>query len=213
MQRRIALVDVNNFYVSCERVFRPDLEGKPVVVLSNNDGCVVARSAEVKALGVPMGLPWFQMKELAREHRILAFSSNYTLYGDLSARVMSVLGQFAPDQEVYSIDESFLDFTRQPHLDLTTTGHCIRERVKQWVGVPVSVGIGSTKTLAKLANHVAKRRAGWNGVCDLGTLPGSDLEADMTFAVKRAGGWVSLHERFDEFPGGDAASTTDGGSS
>jgi len=177
MQRRIALVDVNNFYVSCERVFRPDLEGKPVVVLSNNDGCVVARSAEVKALGVPMGLPWFQMKELAREHRILAFSSNYTLYGDLSARVMSVLGQFAPDQEVYSIDESFLDFTRQPHLDLTTTGHCIRERVKQWVGVPVSVGIGSTKTLAKLANHVAKKRAGWNGVCDLGTLPGSDLEA------------------------------------
>ena len=177
MQRHIALVDVNNFYVSCERVFRPDLEGKPVVVLSNNDGCVVARSAEVKALGVPMGLPWFQMKELAREHRILAFSSNYTLYGDLSARVMSVLGQFAPDQEVYSIDESFLDFTRQPHLDLTATGHCIRERVKQWVGVPVSVGIGSTKTLAKLANHVAKKRAGWNGVCDLGTLPGSDLEA------------------------------------
>lgn len=92
MQRRIALVDVNNFYVSCERVFRPDLEGKPIVVLSNNDGCVVARSAEVKALGVPMGLPWFQMKDLAREHRILAFSSNYTLYGDLSSRVMAVLG-------------------------------------------------------------------------------------------------------------------------
>ena len=177
MQRRIALVDVNNFYVSCERVFRPDLEGKPIVVLSNNDGCVVARSAEVKVLGVPMGLPWFQMKELAREHRILAFSSNYTLYGDLSSRVMAVLGQFAPDQEVYSIDESFLDFTRQPHLDLTTTGQAIRRRVKQWVGVPVSVGIGSTKTLAKLANHVAKKRAGWNGVCDLDTLPGSDIDA------------------------------------
>ncbi|THD11055.1 Y-family DNA polymerase [Metallibacterium scheffleri] len=177
MQRRIALVDVNNFYVSCERVFRPDLEGKPIVVLSNNDGCVVARSAEVKALGVPMGLPWFQMKELAREHRILAFSSNYTLYGDLSSRVMAVLGQFAPDQEVYSIDESFLDFTRQPHLDLTATGQTIRQRVKQWVGVPVSVGIGSTKTLAKLANHVAKKRADWNGVCDLDTLPGSDIDA------------------------------------
>jgi DNA polymerase V len=176
MERRIALVDVNNFYVSCERVFRPDLEGKPVVVLSNNDGCVVARSAEVKALGVPMGLPWFQMKELAREHKILAFSSNYTLYGDLSSRVMAVLGQFAPDQEVYSIDESFLDFTPQPHRDLTETGQAIRRRVKQWVGVPVSVGIGSTKTLAKLANHVAKKRAGWNGVCDLGTLPGPDLE-------------------------------------
>jgi len=177
MQRRIALVDVNNFYVSCERVFRPDLEGKPIVVLSNNDGCVVARSAEVKALGVPMGLPWFQMKELAREHRILAFSSNYTLYGDLSSRVMAVLGQFAPDQEVYSIDESFLDFTRQPHLDLTTTGQAIRHRVKQWVGVPVSVGIGTTKTLAKLANHIAKKRPGWNGVCDLDTLAQPDLDA------------------------------------
>jgi DNA polymerase V len=177
MQRRIALVDVNNFYVSCERVFRPDLEGKPIVVLSNNDGCVVARSAEVKALGVPMGLPWFQMKDLAREHKILAFSSNYTLYGDLSSRVMAVLGQFAPNQEIYSIDESFLDFTPQSHRDLTETGQAIRRRVKQWVGVPVSVGMAPTKTLAKLANHVAKKRAGWNGVCDLGTLPGPDLEA------------------------------------
>ena len=175
--RRIALVDVNNFYVSCERVFRPDLEGKPVVVLSNNDGCVVARSAEVKALGIPMGQPWFQMRELAREHRILAFSSNYTLYGDLSARVMSVLGQFAPDQEVYSIDESFLDFTRQPQLDLTATGQAIRHRVKQWVGVPVSVGIGSTKTLAKLANHIAKKQPVWKGVCDLDTLAPPDRDA------------------------------------
>lgn len=175
--RRIALVDVNNFYVSCERVFRPDLEGKPVVVLSNNDGCVVARSAEVKALGIPMGQPWFQMKALAREHRILAFSSNYTLYGDLSARVMSVLGQFAPDQEVYSIDESFLDFTRQPQLDLTATGQAIRHRVKQWVGVPVSVGIGSTKTLAKLANHIAKKQPVWKGVCDLDTLAPPDRDA------------------------------------
>ena len=175
--RRIALVDVNNFYVSCERVFRPDLEGKPVVVLSNNDGCVVARSAEVKALGIPMGQPWFQMKALAREHRILAFSSNYTLYGDLSSRVMSVLGQFAPDQEVYSIDESFLDFTPQPGLDLTATGQAIRHRVKQWVGVPVSVGFGSTKTLAKLANHIAKKQPGWNGVCDLGTLALPDRDA------------------------------------
>lgn len=162
--------------MSCERVFRPDLEGRPIVVLSNNDGCVVARSAEVKALGVPMGLPWFQMKDLVREHQILAFSSNYTLYGDLSSRVMAVLGQFAPDQEIYSIDESFLDFTPQPQLDLTATGQAIRHRVKQWVGVPVSVGIGSTTTLPKLANHIAKKQPGWNGVCDLGTLTRKNID-------------------------------------
>ena len=174
MDRRIALVDVNNFYVSCERLFRPDLEGRPVVVLSNNDGCVVARSAEVKALGVPMGMPWFEMRDLAEQHGILAFSSNYTLYGDLSARIMDVLGQFAPEREVYSIDECFLDFTTLPRADLTDTGQAIRQRVKQWVGVPVSVGFGTTKTLAKLANHIAKKRPGWNGVCDLAVLAPDD---------------------------------------
>lgn len=168
--RRIALIDVNNFYVSCERVFQPRLEGVPVVVLSNNDGCVVARSAEVKALGVAMGMPWHKMQDLAKEHRIQAFSSNYTLYGDMSRRVMNVLGQFAPDQEVYSIDECFLDLTPQPHVVPTNLGHVIRQRVKQWVGVPVSVGVGETKTLAKLANHVAKKRPEWQGVCDLATL-------------------------------------------
>jgi len=148
MSRRIALVDVNAFFCSCERVFQPRYEGVPLVVLSNNDGCVVARSAEVKALGLPMGMPWFQMKDQARQHGIVAFSSNYTLYGDLSARCMRVLGQFVPpeDQEVYSIDESFLDFTHQRRLDLTATGQAMRARVRQWTGLPVCVGIGPTKT-------------------------------------------------------------------
>ena len=166
---KIALVDVNNCYVSCERVFDPKLEGRPVVVLSNNDGCVVARSAEVKALGVPMGEPWFKLKDLARKHGIIAYSSNYALYADMSNRFMSVLSSFTPNLEIYSIDECFLDLSGFS-LDLTDYAQEIRRRVKQWVGLPVSVGIGSTKTLAKLANHVAKKRPEWNGVCDLSTL-------------------------------------------
>ncbi|MES2365744.1 MAG: Y-family DNA polymerase [Pseudomonadota bacterium] len=175
--RRIALVDVNNCYVSCERVFRPDLEGVPMVVLSNNDGCVVARSAEVKALGIPMGVPWFQLKDLAKQHGILAFSSNYALYGDMSNRFMRVLAQFSPEQEIYSIDESFLDLSEFRHQNLTAYAQEIRQRVKRWVGLPVCVGIGPSKTLAKLANHVAKKRPHWNSVCDLTTLPQSDLDA------------------------------------
>ncbi len=174
---RIALVDVNNFYCSCERVFRPDLENVPLVVLSNNDGCVVARSAEVKTLGVSVGTPWFQLRDLAKKHGILAFSSNYTFYGDMSSRVMRIVGQFSPDQEIYSIDETFLDFARQPHLELVATGRAIRARIQQWTGLPVCVGFGYTKTLAKLANHVAKKYPEWQGVCDLGTLPPRDREA------------------------------------
>ena len=179
VKRRLALVDANSFYCSAERNFRPDLEGVPVVVLSNNDGCVVARSAEVKKLGVAMGMPWFQMKDLARQHNILAFSSNYTLYGDISRRFMSVLAQFVPpeEQEIYSIDECFLDFTHQPHLDLTATGHVMRDRVKRWTGLPVCVGCGSTKTLAKFANNVAKKQAQWGGVCDLTALSETELVA------------------------------------
>lgn len=175
--RRIALVDVNNCYVSCERVFRPDLEGVPIVVLSNNDGCVVARSAEVKALGVPMGIPWFQLKDLAKQYGILAFSSNYALYGDMSNRFHGVLAQFSSDQEIYSIDESFLDLSEFRHQNLTAYAQEIRQRVKRWVGLPVCVGIGPSKTLAKLANHVAKKRPQWNSVCDLTTLPQNDLDA------------------------------------
>ena len=152
----IALIDGNNFYVSCERVFQPELEGKPVVVLSNNDGCVVARSQEVRALGVGMGVPWFKLRELAKQHGIIAKSSNYTLYADMSQRMHSVIGQFAPEQEIYSIDETFLDLTGF-NRDLIEYGLQIRQRVRQWTGIPVCVGIGSSKTLAKLANHSAKK--------------------------------------------------------
>jgi DNA polymerase V len=172
----IALVDGNNFYVSCERVFNPKLESRPVVVLSNNDGCAVARSAEVKALGVKMGTPWFQMRDLARQHGIVALSSNYALYADMSNRMMVVLSQFSPDQEIYSIDECFLGLEGFGHYDLVEYGKAIRQRVSRWVGIPVCVGIAETKTLAKLANHCAKKAlAGTEGVCDLNRLTKQDL--------------------------------------
>jgi DNA polymerase V len=172
----IALVDGNNFYVSCERVFNPKLEGRPVVVLSNNDGCAVARSNEVKALGVKMGTPWFQMRDLAAQHGIVAMSSNYALYADLSNRVMSILAQYSPEQEIYSIDECFLGLDGFSHLDLVEVGQQIRRQVRQWVGIPVCVGIAETKTLAKLANHCAKKNlAGSDGVCDFNRIPPADL--------------------------------------
>ena len=173
--RTIALIDVNNFYVSCERVFNPKLVGKPVVVLSNNDGCAVARSNEVKALGVGMGAPWFKFKDLAKQHGIIALSSNYALYADMSNRVMSILREFSPEQEVYSIDESFLDVTSFKRRDLIQYGQQMRSRILQWTGLPVCVGIGSTKTLAKLANHCAKKRSQFNGVCNLNQLSSNDV--------------------------------------
>jgi DNA polymerase V len=173
----VALVDCNNFYASCERVFNPRLEGKPIVVLSNNDGCVVARSNEVKALGIPMGAPWFQIEKEARRHGIVAYSSNYALYGDMSARVMHILGRFSPRQEIYSIDECFLGLEGFESFNLADYGREIRQRVKQYTGIPVSIGIASTKTLAKLANHVAKKREGHAGVCDFGALSRPALDA------------------------------------
>ena len=172
----IALVDCNNFYVSCERVFNPKLEGKPVVVLSNNDGCAVARSNEVKALGVKMGQPWFQMAQLAKQHGIIALSSNYTLYGDMSARVMAILSEFSPDQEVYSIDECFLGLNGFAPGYLVVHGQKIRKAVRQQTGIPVCVGIAETKTLAKLANYCAKKGlSGTDGVCDFGSLSALQL--------------------------------------
>jgi DNA polymerase V len=162
-----ALVDCNNFYVSCERVFRPSLNGKPVVVLSNNDGCVIARSEEAKALGIPMGLPAFQMRERFPGHTIETYSSNYALYGDMSARVMTILKQFSPEVEVYSIDEAFLNLAGFGNGNLNAYGHHIRHAVRQWTGIPLSVGIGATKTLAKLANRLAKRSDEAQGVVDL----------------------------------------------
>ena len=167
---RIALVDVNNCYVSCERLFRPDLHNKPVVILSNNDGCVVARSNEAKALEVSMGMPWFKLKNFAKQHNINALSSNYPLYADMSNRIMSLLATYSPHQEVYSIDECFLDFAGYGDINLTQYAHKIRSEILQYLGLPVCVGIGPTKTLAKLANHIAKKNSHWNGVCDLSAL-------------------------------------------
>ena len=178
--RSIALIDVNNFYVSCERVFNPKLAGKPVVVLSNNDGCAVARSNEVKALGVAMGTPWFKLKDLVKQHGIIGLSSNYPLYADMSNRVMSILHAFSPNQEVYSIDESFLDLSGFGSRDLIQYGQQMRKRILKWTGLPVSVGIASTKTLSKLANHCAKKRPAFNGVCNFNTMP--DLELDALLA-------------------------------
>ncbi len=166
--QQLALVDCNNFYISCERVFRPDLTKVPMVVLSNNDGCVVSRSNEAKALGIRMGQPWFECKSLAEQHGILAMSSNYALYADLSNRVMSILSEFSPRHEVYSIDECFVDLTGISKL--REVSYTMRERVMQWTGIPVCVGIGPTKTLAKLANHVAKKHPRSRGVLDYNML-------------------------------------------
>lgn len=166
-----ALVDCNNFYVSCERAFQPALEGRPVVVLSNNDGCAIARSNEAKALGVAMGEPAFKLRALVEQHGLVMLSSNYALYGDISERVMSLLASFAPAAEVYSIDECFLDLDRMPMADLTAYCRDMRATVRRWTGIPVSVGIGPTKTLAKLANRLAKKSARADGVLDLARHP------------------------------------------
>jgi DNA polymerase V len=171
----LALVDVNNMYVSCERVFQPSLIGRPVVVLSNNDGACIARSNEAKDLGVKMAQPWFQVRHLEREAGLVALSANFELYGDMSSRMMTLVAQYAPHQEVYSIDECFLDFHGVPG-DRVEIGRALRARVLQCTGLPTSVGFGPTKTLAQLANHVAKmaeRKPGsydarFAQVCDLG---------------------------------------------
>lgn len=171
-----ALVDCNNFYASCEKLFNPKLKHRPVVVLSNNDGCVVARSAEVKALGIPMGVPWFKLRDEAMRHGIVAFSSNYELYADLSNRVVEVLSEFSPNIEVYSIDESFLELSGFERRGYSAYGSEIRQRVADWLGLAVCVGIGQTKTLSKLANHAAKKSlAGKDGVCDFLSMQPGDL--------------------------------------
>lgn len=163
-----ALVDCNNFYVSCERLFRPDLKHRPVLVLSNNDGCVISRSAEVKALGVKMATPYYQLRDLVRQHNIAVFSSNYALYADLSNRVQTVLESMVPRTENYSIDESFLDMSDLSLMvNLESYGRQIKRKVEQWTGIPVCVGIAPTKTLAKLANHAAKIYKATGGVVDL----------------------------------------------
>lgn len=162
-------VDVNNFYVSCERIFHPALRHQGIVVLSNNDGCVVSRSNEVKQLGIPMGIPWFQLQPLAKRHHIHAYSSNYALYGDMSRRVVNILQRYSPHIEIYSIDECFLriDDIDPIQQSFTKLGQEIRQCIQKETSLPVCVGFAATKTLAKLANHFAKKRREFNGVCDL----------------------------------------------
>ncbi len=169
------LLDCNNFYVSCERLFNPELEGQPVVVLSNNDGCIIARSNEAKALGFKMGEPYFKCKPLLEHHRVRVFSSNYALYGDMSQRVMEVLGCLEPEVEVYSIDEAFIRLPAAGEEGLRILGTDIRNSVRQQTGIPVSIGFGPTKTLAKLANRLAKKHPEHGGVFAI--LPESDIGA------------------------------------
>lgn len=164
---RIALVDCNNFYASCERVFNPKLNNRPIVVLSNNDGVIIARSEEAKALGIKMGDPFFKVEQLLKQKKVAVFSSNYTLYGDLSARVMTTLEQFSPEVEIYSIDEAFLNLTGIELGNQTAYLKKIRQTIKKWLGLPVSVGMAPTKTLAKLANRIAKKRKEFDGVLNL----------------------------------------------
>lgn len=165
----IALVDCNNFFVSCERVFRPDLDGKPVVVLSNNDGCIVSRSNESKAMGIAMGTPYFKVKHLVENGQLTVFSSNYALYGDLSNRVMSILADEVPKIEVYSIDEAYLHIDGIALDRIPKLCRNLAEKVRQWVGIPVSIGVAPTKTLAKIASHFAKKYKGYRGVCMMDT--------------------------------------------
>lgn len=165
MNRKIGIIDANNFYVSCERVFNPVSIGRPTVVLSNNDGCVIARSQEAKDLGIKMGEPFFLKKDFMEEHRFCVYSSNYNLYGDMSDRVMAVIKEFSNQVEVYSIDEAFVDFSNIPDEELMDTLELIRYQVKQRVGIPVSIGVGPNKTLAKLTSHIAKQQPSYNGIC------------------------------------------------
>ncbi len=164
-KNKIALVDCNSFYVSCERLFNPSINKKPVVVLSSNDGCVISRSTEAKILGIKMGEPYFKVKKIVKENDVKIFSTNFALYGDISRRVMKTLKQFSPQMEIYSIDEAFLDLSSVKNEDLLEHGYKIRKTVLKWTGIPTSIGIGTTKTLSKAANYIAKKEK--SGVIDL----------------------------------------------
>ncbi|MBL8015935.1 MAG: Y-family DNA polymerase, partial [Ignavibacteria bacterium] len=173
-EKIFALVDCNNFYVSCERVFNPSLNSKPVVVLSNNDGCVVARSPEAKALGITMAIPYFKVKEIIRNNDVKVFSSNYALYGDMSERIMNTLAEFTPNLEFYSIDEAFINLKDLAIKDLTAYGRQIRKTILKNTGIPVSIGIARTKTLSKIANEFVKHNYKLNGVFDITSFPKMD---------------------------------------
>jgi DNA polymerase V len=171
MSTAIALIDANNFYVSCERVFQPHLTGRPVVVLSNNDGCIIARSDEAKELGIKRGAPLFKTEHLVEAYDAAVYSSNYALYGDMSQRVMSALQEFTPEVEIYSIDEAFMAIDDDKSRSLHSRGLEIQEKFRRWTGIPVSIGIAQTKTLSKVANRWAKKTSATQGMLDLTPLP------------------------------------------
>ena len=174
-----ALIDCNAFYVSCERVFNPKLNNRPVVALSNNDGCIISRSKEAKALGVKMGVPLFKVKDIVEKEKVVVFSSNYTLYADMSRRVMNIISSSSPYTEIYSIDEAFVELSSLP-IDYESYAHQLRQTILQHTGIPVSIGIASTKTLAKVANHKAKKDDSLNGVCSLVNYNNIDQILELT---------------------------------
>ena len=174
-----ALIDCNAFYVSCERVFNPKLNNRPVVALSNNDGCIISRSKEAKALGIKMGVPLFKVKDIVEKEKVVVFSSNYTLYADMSRRVMNIISSSSPYTEIYSIDEAFVELSSLP-IDYESYAHQLRQTILQHTGIPVSIGIASTKTLAKVANHKAKKNDSLNGVCSLVNYNNIDQILELT---------------------------------
>ncbi len=195
MSGYIALVDCNNFYASCEKLFFPSLEGKPVVVLSNNDGCVIARSEEAKAIGIKMGVPVFEIPEIIEHNKVHVFSTNYALYGDISQRVMNTISQMVPEMEIYSIDEAFIDLSFIPEKELESFGIKIKETIKKWTGISVSVGIGPTKTLAKVANHLVKSDKKLNGVL---SLVNSKFKEELLKTVKVESIW-GVGEKYAQY--------------
>ena len=174
-----ALIDCNAFYVSCERVFNPKLNNRPAVALSNNDGCIISRSKEAKALGIKMGVPLFKVKDIVEKEKVVVFSSNYTLYADMSRRVMNIISSSSPYTEIYSIDEAFVELSSLP-IDYESYAHQLRQTILQHTGIPVSIGIASTKTLAKVANHKAKKDDSLNGVCSLVNYNNIDQTLELT---------------------------------
>ncbi len=199
-----ALIDCNNFYASCERVFNPSLNGVPIVVLSNNDGCIVARSQEAKDLGIPMGAPAFQIKDVIESNNVAVFSSNYTLYGDMSARVMRTISGFAENIEIYSIDEAFIDFRGMENFDLAVYGRKIVRTVTRNTGIPVSMGIAPTKTLAKVANKYAKKHKGYKGVCLIDTEE-KRVKALQKFKIEDVWGIGRRYEKLLKYHGVNTA--------
>jgi len=195
MKSCIALVDCDNFYVSCERVFNPKLKDKPVVVLSNNDGCIIARSQETKALDIPMGAPFFQYQKFIQNHNVKVYSSNYALYGDMSKRVMETLKCFSPHVEIYSIDEAFLELTGFKDKSLTEYGTIIRNTIKKHIGIPVTIGIAPTKVLAKIATRIAKRDKTLKGAFDITSHPNKIDELLASVAVEDVWGIGSQYTK------------------